>query len=1351
MPAVQIFLSTVTSEFRSYRDALRHDLDRPNVTVKVQEDFVATGTETLDLLDEYIKECDAVIHLVGDMTGAMAQPPSVTAIRERYPDFDKRLPVVTSFLRPGGPALPYTQWEAWLALYHGKPLFICVPQEGAPRDERYSLDQGQRTSQRDHLERLASIERYPATRFANADRLAVDVLRSKLQDILAFAADPSAGGRLIDFTQERMRHGEILGREQAIATVRGWIDGASSGWGLIKGGPGTGKSAILVAILNQHENEYGPDSAPYHFLRRDQGNWNEPDAVVNNLTARLERMSKFTRRSTAQGLERLNALLVAMAAQYATNNRRLLLIVDGLDEAPSGVEHVLGRFLPAALPDNVFILCASRPNYPELGWLDQRPGLHTIDLDKPPWLGDNRVVVEAYWRKRGPQLKPPLDAEVLEKAIHAAEGNMLHAVTLFDAFATNTQARDPDRIPVGFNALLEDLWVRLVALKDREVSGRVLAGLGLLAVAGEALPLSTVARLLGWKHPGDIADFKRYALPFLLVESADWHGGEAHYRPFHESTREFLTSGDHMLPDVFREYHELLARRLAAWPPLDGAREWERGYAAQFALVHLSAAVDWRRLTELFGDLSYFVAALEALGPQLLMARIEATLAAGQSAQTVERARVLQRVLRLESQLLALSPRELPNLIHNRLICLGWSRDRIRSSFSGFDRGWGLINAVAMGDEICIFRGHTSSVNTCAIDSHGRYGVSGGWDGNVRIWDLARGASLHVLRSHPEAGRCDVDSCDISPDGRYIVVSLSLIQLEPRREYGRIQVWETRDGQLKHDVDHSSSGSARVTFASNEKALACHRAGYIDIYDIPRGACERLMLNEEITGGIAVNGPGNLFAGITKQGCVVWRLSDGNKLSVVPLENAQVCSFSPNGKSIAVGTNRRALIANPVDGSVLHSTENIGELSDCRLLDSNRLLITSGWDCQVVVWNVETDRAVVSFEGHTYTAACCSATPDGQLALTGGGDDTVRLWSLVEKAGSPRIDRHAKLVYGCTINAEATLACSAPQEESPVIWNARTGTRVLPVETSVEYGSVRFCRFQDRSRLAAIGGLLRLFDPETARLEWEAEIPVRDQYGRVSWVDDSATEGALDSFGRGQVDHLPLFFAGSHAIVWDATGALRPVPIPGKETSVSRLNSGQAIAALHDNILEIVNLNSSEVPIQIAKGVKACVGSPSSHTVFAAMLNGQLCRLDAVSGKTLAVLGEIKQEHVRLLIDRGETTLWAICSNRGPRVALQSPTDEVLMAFSPEASSLLQQSGISGHDVRDCCFLSSMLVTSGWSDATLRVWDAHQPMPLTVISGSSPFRCVDAARDRLIAGDQKGNVWFLAPLGQLYQ
>jgi hypothetical protein len=63
--SVKIFLSTVSDEFRPYRDQLRTDLTRHNVEVKVQEDFIDLGSDTLDKLDVYIAHCDAVVHLVG--------------------------------------------------------------------------------------------------------------------------------------------------------------------------------------------------------------------------------------------------------------------------------------------------------------------------------------------------------------------------------------------------------------------------------------------------------------------------------------------------------------------------------------------------------------------------------------------------------------------------------------------------------------------------------------------------------------------------------------------------------------------------------------------------------------------------------------------------------------------------------------------------------------------------------------------------------------------------------------------------------------------------------------------------------------------------------------------------------------------------------------------------------------------------------------------------------------------------------------------------------------------------------------------------------------------------------------
>src|SRR6516164_2768811 len=83
--SVKIFLSTVSDEFRAYRDWLRKDLTRHNVEVKVQEDFKDLGRGTLDELDVYIAACDAVVHLAGDMTGATLGARDVEALFAKYP------------------------------------------------------------------------------------------------------------------------------------------------------------------------------------------------------------------------------------------------------------------------------------------------------------------------------------------------------------------------------------------------------------------------------------------------------------------------------------------------------------------------------------------------------------------------------------------------------------------------------------------------------------------------------------------------------------------------------------------------------------------------------------------------------------------------------------------------------------------------------------------------------------------------------------------------------------------------------------------------------------------------------------------------------------------------------------------------------------------------------------------------------------------------------------------------------------------------------------------------------------------------------------------------------------------
>lgn len=328
MAFARIFLSASSAEFRSYRDALRHDLDRPNVTVKVQEDFIAAGTPTLDKLDTYVANCDAVLHLVGDMTGALAQPSSLAVIRERYPDFAARVPALAAHLQADSPALSYTQWEAWLAIYHRKVLVIATPTKRAKRDKTFVADEAQRAAQQAHLDLLAKEERFPEIRFANADRLTIGVLSSTLHDIL-----DKVGGAKKPVNLPYASAGALFrGRDDALAAVAARLTPGTAAAHVLRGLGGVGKTRLAIEHAWRHATDY--DALLFATADSDA-------ALQRNLAALCAGdCLNLPERQANDETEQRDAAVV-----WLREHARWLLILDNVDseDAARAVEALLPR------------------------------------------------------------------------------------------------------------------------------------------------------------------------------------------------------------------------------------------------------------------------------------------------------------------------------------------------------------------------------------------------------------------------------------------------------------------------------------------------------------------------------------------------------------------------------------------------------------------------------------------------------------------------------------------------------------------------------------------------------------------------------------------------------------------------------------------------------------------------------------------------------------------------------------------------------------------------------------------------------------------------------------------------
>lgn len=334
--SVRIFISTVSDEFRLYRDQLDADLRRQNVGAIVQEEFKAHGGATLDKLDDYIKPCDVVIHLVGDMTGEPALAPSIQAIREKYPDLTKRFPRLAEALDEGIP-ISYTQWEAWLALYHDKVLLIAKADDSAPRGPSYTPTDASRAAQQEHLARLAAVERFPEITFTSPDNLAKQIAYTTILDLLAESRTktPPRQPRNLPFASlgslfkgrdaflDKLHEALTKSQDTHVAAVTGKA---------LHGLGGIGKTRLAIEYALEHESEY----SALLFV---------PAETPERLVAGLAALAGPEILDLPEKDAREDAVKIPAALGWLEQHPGWLMILDNVDDeiAAAAVEELVSR------------------------------------------------------------------------------------------------------------------------------------------------------------------------------------------------------------------------------------------------------------------------------------------------------------------------------------------------------------------------------------------------------------------------------------------------------------------------------------------------------------------------------------------------------------------------------------------------------------------------------------------------------------------------------------------------------------------------------------------------------------------------------------------------------------------------------------------------------------------------------------------------------------------------------------------------------------------------------------------------------------------------------------------------
>lgn len=370
-------------------------------------------------------------------------------------------------------------------------------------------------------------------------------------------------------------------------------------------------------------------------------------------------------------------------------------------------------------------------------------------------------------------------------------------------------------------------------------------------------------------------------------------------------------------------------------------------------------------------------------------------------------------------------------------LCVVCSTDGKRLASANDDGSLALWDA-AEKRLLGIFGGHKHRIATLAFSVDGRKLTSASVDGVVKIWDVAECRELDALST------CE-GICHLTLDGRFLVVASSPNNL--RQGHATIRRWDMAAKRELPPIGKSTTETLAVRIAPNGSLLALQtRDRNVKVYDAVSGRFH-FSAGDDKDPYFCFAHRLPLFALATHAGEVLLLdASTGRRVAAIPSASTKIrfLAFSPD----------------------------------------DRLLVSTGEDGSLNVWDLHSQRAVGVFRGHRGEANSAGFAPSGETLFSTGSDRTIRIWdtntshcpwksnSTFRPAGPLAFSSDGRLLIAAGVDASVHLIDCA---------DART-LRVL----RGWYGACRAVAFSpDNGELATAGddGRIRLWDKSSGQMK----------------------------------------------------------------------------------------------------------------------------------------------------------------------------------------------------------------------------------------------------------------------------
>jgi WD40 repeat protein/DNA-binding SARP family transcriptional activator len=335
---------------------------------------------------------------------------------------------------------------------------------------------------------------------------------------------------------------------------------------------------------------------------------------------------------------------------------------------------------------------------------------------------------------------------------------------------------------------------------------------------------------------------------------------------------------------------------------------------------------------------------------------------------------------------------------------LAFSPDGRKLVSSGGENGGVIIWDVARGEISEELSGHRGEVWGLAVSPDGRTLYTGAHDGQAILWDLS--GDRRLLRYFPVDPPFDVPDTPRglapSPDGETLALTHS---------DGAVDLIDTRTLRRRASLQALTGFAAAVAFSPDERLLAvAGERGQVSLWDTqtlaPAGDLRGLRADSQ---AVAFSPDGRLLAAAENGGerprLRVWNVRRRALTTFRSQTLAASLAFSPDGRLLAAAAlDRGTEIRDARSGELVRRLPTPELSRSVAFSPDGSLLAVGQYDGTGRLYSTESWEPVGRpLEGHTQRITYVGFSADGRTLATAGADGTVGLWDVgtQEPIGSP--------------------------------------------------------------------------------------------------------------------------------------------------------------------------------------------------------------------------------------------------------------------------------------------------------------------------------------------------------------